>query len=258
MIPQISHIEYHQTIKEDFYYETTEFLSEGEKRIAADLSGCAVHELRETAPTIRYAYRYNSKLLRKTFDRDFVGVMSYMYKEWNNKEWEVSFTPVKYIELTEEDDKMCICGHWIKHCCIWKHEKTGTYILIGNVCIGKISATAYKDMLSCVKKQKEKEAENKRKKELEEQRLRAKQWKEQYDLEIKERDDLIARVEREQDEHLEMVDKFNQLKQRTIDLEKKTMLLSILRKCEVCHNLAINKDAPTHFTKCLSCFKNRD
>ncbi len=76
MIPTISHIEYHQTIKEDFYYEATWTLTDDEKAVAADLSGCAVHELRETAPIIRYAYRYNSKLLRKTYDRDFVAIMN--------------------------------------------------------------------------------------------------------------------------------------------------------------------------------------
>ena len=259
MIPQISHIEYHQTIKEDFYYDTTEFLSEGEKKIAADLSGCAVHELRETAPTIRYAYRYNSKLLRKTYDRDFVAIMNHEYPEWNPKEWDSGFTPVRFLRIEKGEQKRCICGHWIHECCIWRHEKTGTYILVGNVCIKKINENAYRDMLSCVKKQKEREAENKRKKEFEERMAREKreyeERKEKYDREIKERDELVARVEREQDEHLEMVAKFNQLKQRATELENQVMLLSILRRCEVCHNLAIDKDAPSRFTKCLSCFK---
>lgn len=258
MIPTISHIEYHQTMREDFYYEPTWTLTDDEKRVAADLSGCAVHELRETAPIIRYAYRYNSKLLRKTYDRDFVAIMNHEYPDWNPNEWEVGFTPIRALKIEKGEQKRCICGHWIQDCCIWKHEKTKTYFLVGNVCIKKISENAYRDMLSCVKKQKEREEENKRKKEHEERLRKYKEWQETNDRELKERDELVARVEKEYDDHMEMVAKFNQLKQRAFELEKQTMMMSILRRCEVCNNLAIDKDAPARFTKCLSCFKNRD
>jgi hypothetical protein len=71
----------------------------------------------------------------------------------------------------------------------------------------------------------------------------------------KERDDLVARVEKEYDDHIEMVTKFKQLKQRALELEKQTLMWSLLRKCQVCNKLSIDKDAPAHFTKCLLCFK---
>ncbi len=255
MIPTISHIEYHQTMKEDFYYETTEFLTDNEKQIAADLSGCAVHQLRETAPVIRYAYRYNSRLLRKTHDRDFVAIMNHEYPDWNPNEWEVGFTPVRALKVEKGEEKRCICGHWIHDCCIWRHEKTKTYILVGNVCIKKISENAYRDMLSCVKKQKEREEENKRKKEREEQLRKYERWREEENKKNKERDDLVARVEKEYDDHMEKVAKFNDLKQRTRDLEKQTMMVDLFRPCEVCHTLAVLKDSPARFTKCISCFR---
>jgi hypothetical protein len=255
MIPTISHIEYHQTIKEDFYYEATWTLTDDEKAVAADLSGCAVHELRETAPIIRYAYRYNPKLLRKTYDRDFVAIMNHEYPDWNPNEWEVGFTPVRALKVEKGEEKRCICGHWIHDCCIWRHEKTKTYILVGNVCIKKISENAYRDMLSCVKKQKEREEENKRKKEREEQLRKYERWREEESKKNKERDDLVARVEKEYDDHMETVAKFNDLKQRTRELEKQTMMVDLFRPCEVCHNLAVLKDSPVRFTKCILCFR---
>jgi hypothetical protein len=251
MIPQISHSEYQDTIKEEYYYETTEILTEGEKKSAADLSKCSVHELRATAPIFLYAYRCNSKLLRKTYDRDFVAIMSHKYPEWNPTEWAAEFTPVRSLRIEKEEQKRCICGHWIQDCCIWRHDKTRTYILVGNVCIKKISKTAYRDMLSCVKKQKEREAEYKRWKQ-------EKQEREQYEREIKERDDLVARIEQEQDDHMEMVVKMNQLKQRLLELETQMLILSLRRTCQVCNTLSIKIDAPAYFTKCLPCFKNGD
>lgn len=79
--------------------------------------------------------------------------------------------------------------------------------------------------------------------------------REQLRREIKERDELVARVEKEYDDHMEMVAKFNQLKQRALELEKQTLMMSLLRKCQGCNKYAIAIDAPARFTKCLSCFK---
>lgn len=106
-------------------------------------------------------------------------------------------------------------------------------------------------------RQEEKEREEWEMRKFLEEREEASKKKERdaYNREIKERDELVARVEKEYDDHMAMVAKFNQLKQRALELEKQTLMMSLLRKCQGCNKYAIDIDAPARFTKCLSCFK---
>lgn len=234
MIPTISYNEFKSVVQNDIYYEDIDYATEYEKRIACDLSGCSMDKLGSRIPIIEYAYRYNSNILRKTFDRDFVAIMSFMFPTWNNKEWQSEFEPVRYIQVDKRDQKWCICGHWIKHCCIWKNKKTGTSVLVGNVCIKKISETAYRDMLSCVKKQKERR-----------------------DAFLdKQRDELVAKVEREYDEQMFMRKHFNQLQVRLSMLESHLQfLMDVFRQCTECKRLSIPKEEPSYKTKCFTCYK---
>ena len=236
MIPTISLLEFKSVIKNDMYFEDIDYTTEQEKRIACDLSGCTIDKLNGRIPIIKYAYRYNNDLLRKTFDRDFVAVMSFMFPTWDKKEWDSVFEPVRYLQIDKRDEKWCICGHWIKHCCIWKNKNTGTSVLVGNVCIKKISANAYKDMLSCVKKQ---------------------NYRKQIQLN-KERDELVARVEREYDEQMLLRTNFDKLQVRCSTVELRLQfLMDIFRQCTICKRLSIPKDEPSYKTKCKTCFIKR-
>ena len=264
MIPTISASEFARVIKNDMYYENIDYATENEKRIACDLSGCSMGNLQGRIPVIEYAYRYNSKILRNTFDRDFVAVMSFMFPTWNKKDWKTdsSFEPVRYLQIEKNDEKWCICGHWIKHCCIWKNKITGTSVLVGNECIKKISANAYRDMLSCVKKQKERDEAIKEVKRIAKQ----KQW-EDYNATLKRyhfqretilnlvRDELVAKVEAEEDTQQTMRTDFDKLKQRASMLERQlTIMMDFLRPCVKCKRYAVLKDEPEFKTLCKTCY----
>lgn len=94
-----------------------------------------------------------------------------------------------------------------------------------------------------------------RKRREKQKKERRKKKKEEEERAIKERDDLVVRIEREQDEHMKMVVKMNRLKQRLLELETQVLILSLRRTCQVCNTLSIKIDAPDYFTKCIQCFK---
>jgi len=119
-----------------------------------------------------------------------------------------------YIEKVDHTEAMCICTQPIKEICYLRHSLLAKSVQVGNHCVGKI------------KKELEQEAKRL-------QRILKKKIEERLD---KERDELVAKVEKEYDDFV---------------------LRQFFRECRTCKNLTIIKNEPIWKVDCKNCYKKK-
>jgi hypothetical protein len=177
-----------------------------------------------------YYRRANPKMITKTKATEFDYIMDILLPTW--REHDDTLFELRHVELRE--GQMCICTQEIADICVFVHPSIPKGLQIGNACVEKINLRLRKEAESAQRKLK-------------------KQRKEEQEL--KERDELVSKVEKEYDDHVEFVLQFEDLKRRATSLEAQLMMIDLFRPCIECNRLAILKDAPSYKTKCLTCYK---
>jgi hypothetical protein len=204
----LSEDEFKSVMEVGWYYELTEHLSEAEKQHVFAVVG-------DRSAVLAFYQRKNSRLLRRKKPLDFVAIMRYLFPDWLPVEWKTSMLPsdfsvVKMIKLVRKDEDAtahpmyCICSQRIWHACIWRHDKTGTCIQVGNCCVEKKMANSYQQMIYFLKNQERIEAERIKKKQLsirlEQLRVEAEQRRIEEQIRIEQRRIEAVRVEAERTE----------------------------------------------------------
>lgn len=175
--------------------------------------------------------RTNRTLITKNKSLEFNYIMDVLIPDWVQDKHLIQGGGNFYIEKIDYDtEAMCICTQPIHDICYLKHPLLNQSVQVGNHCVGKIN------------KELEKEAERMQRLYKKQQQYdRIKKWNDyqkilmkQHLALCKERDDLVARVERENDEY---------------ELSK------IFRKCKKCSKYNILAHEPNWKVNCYKCYK---
>jgi hypothetical protein len=185
-----------------------------------DVSGNEIDGMKE------HHIRTNPKLIKKNKYDEFEYVMDILIPEWRrDKELmragygEGGF----HIERVAYEETICICTQPITEICYLKHITLDKSVQVGNHCVGKINKELEEEAKR-LQRIRKKEIEAKRKQEMIE---RIKQLD-------KERDELVAKIEKEYDDFV---------------------LSQLFRECITCKKLNIVKTDPTWKKQCRNCYK---
>lgn len=187
-----------------------------------DMSGNSLEE------TFDYYRRVNPEMITNKKSSEFEYIMDVLLPTWRDDDKELF--ELRHVEKRE--DELCICSQEISDICVFVHPSIPKGLQVGNACVEKISLLLRK------------------KAEVAQRKLKKKREEEFVKRQLKERDELVKRVEQDHDEYVAYMSK---VKQRIAQLE---IMFDLFRPCQVCHALAVLKDAPPHFTKCRTCYKN--
>ena len=158
--------------------------------------------------------RTNPKLITKSKAHEFKLIMKLLIPSWK-EDADLLDTgndmPFTIIDVAHKSNVLCICTQPITEICYIKHPLLEKSVQVGNTCVGKIC-------LELKKHGKKMHAEKKK-------RL----TKEENDR----LDDLVAKVEQEQDEQMELRVKFDALKQRLNIAEYIIMNMKPCSDCKV-------------------------
>ena len=186
--------------------------------------------------------RVQDDLITKNKKTEFLYVMDILIPEW--REDGMIAGRFSIVGVDYRDDQLCICTQCIKDLCLLKHPVLPYSVQVGNVCVGKISPDLQREAEGLLRE---------KKKEMKEEKQR--QQKKQEAALDRERDELVARVEREYDEQMFMRKHVNQLQVRLSTLEYRLQfLMDVFRQCMVCKRLSIPKGEPSYKTKCKTCY----
>jgi hypothetical protein len=130
-----------------------------------------------------------------------------------------------YIERVAYEETICICTQRITEICYLRHTTLDKSVQVGNHCVGKIHSGLEEDA---------KKLHRIRKKE-EDEKL-TKKIRERIDQLDKERDELVAKVEKQYDDYI---------------------LGQLFRECITCNTLKIVKTDPSWKTQCRDCYVNK-
>jgi hypothetical protein len=222
-----------------------------------DTSGNELDGIRE------HYVRVNPRLITKDKSTEFNYVMNILFPNWRilNMKGGHLFT-IRDVDDSIEK-RICICTQCIVNLCYLEHPSLELSVQVGNECVGKIDKKLQKESEQLLRLKKKKD------KELIEQTI-IKNWddynqiiisyhyqrEKQLELEI---DELVARVEKEHDEQMELRHLHNKVTQRISFLEQNSSALllqkELFRTCIQCNKYSIVKTEPFYKTKCLSCYK---
>jgi hypothetical protein len=164
--------------------------------------------------------RINPTLITKNKQTEFEYVMDILIPEWRKDKELMEGKRDFIIERIayDEEEVLCICTQPIKEICYIKHTTLDKSVQVGNHCVGKIREDLEKEAKQ-LQRIRKKEAEQLKERKLD-----------------KERDELVARVEREHDLFV---------------------LRQFFRECRTCQNLTIIKDEPIWKVDCKNCYKKK-
>lgn len=177
-----------------------------------DTSGNQIDTLNE------HYIRINPTLITNNKNTEFLLVMDTLIPEWRQDKELMVAGRFSIDRIAYDEEALCICSQPIKEICYIKHTTLDKSVQVGNHCVGKI----HKDL--------EKESEKLH-------RIRKKEIKKEQERKLdEERDELVARVEKEYDLFV---------------------LRQFFRECKSCNQLNISKEEPIWKSRCFHCYKNQ-